>query len=59
MESAHAVAVITEWDEFKGYNWQEIYDKMKKPAFLFDGRNLLNHSELRKLGFKTYAIGRS
>ncbi len=59
MENAHAVAVITEWDEFKGYDWKMVYDKMKKPAFIFDGRNLLNHVSLRNLGFKTYAIGRS
>jgi UDPglucose 6-dehydrogenase len=58
MESAHAVAVITEWDEFAEYDWQRIYDNMKKPSFLFDGRNLLNHSALRNIGFKTYAIGR-
>lgn len=55
---AHAIAVLTEWDEFKTYNWQEIYDKMKKPAFLFDGRNILDHNQLRKIGFQTYQIGK-
>ncbi|HCT94583.1 MAG: UDP-glucose 6-dehydrogenase [Bacteroidetes bacterium GWE2_39_28] len=58
MESAHAVAVITEWDEFIDYDWQRIYNNMKKPSFLFDGRNLLNHAMLQTIGFKTYAIGR-
>lgn len=55
---AHAVAILTEWDEFKTYNWQSIYNKMKKPAFLFDGRNILNHKELRDIGFHTYQIGK-
>lgn len=58
MENAHAVAVITEWDEFTEYDWQRVYDNMTKPSFLFDGRNLLNHSMLRNIGFKTYQIGR-
>ncbi len=55
---AHAIAVITEWDEFKTLDWQNIYDNMKKPAFLFDGRNILDHDGLRKIGFNVYAIGK-
>ena len=56
-ENAHAIAVLTEWDEFKTYNWQKIYDNMLKPAFVFDGRNLLNKEELEKIGFVYQAIG--
>jgi UDPglucose 6-dehydrogenase len=55
---AHAIAVITEWDEFKTYDWQKIYDSMQKPAFLFDGRNLLDHNKLAEIGFKVKAIGK-
>ena len=40
-KGAHAIALLTEWDEFKKYDWQKIYDQMQKPAFIFDGRNLL------------------
>jgi len=54
---AHAVAVLTEWDEFKTYDWQKIYSDMYKPAFVFDGRNVLNKKELRRLGFSAYSIG--
>ncbi len=57
-ENAHAIAVITEWDEFADYDWKRIYDNMKKPAFLFDGRNILNHKKLKEIGFKVYAIGK-
>lgn len=54
---AHAVAVLTEWDEFKTYDWQKIYDNMYKPAFVFDGRNVLNRKELTEKGLVVYTIG--
>lgn len=56
-DDAHAIAVLTEWDEFKVYDWQAIKEQMKKPAFVFDGRKLLDRSQLEALGFKYYAIG--
>lgn len=55
---AHAICVLTEWDEFKEYDYQKIYDQMQKPAFLFDGRNILDHDKLRKIGFVVYALDR-
>jgi UDPglucose 6-dehydrogenase len=54
---AHAIAVLTEWDEFKDYDWAKIKDNMQKPAFIFDGRKLLNRTMLEELGFVYYAIG--
>jgi len=56
---AHAVAIITEWDEFRELDWERIYKEMKKPAFLFDGRNILDHQKLIETGFKVKAIGKS
>lgn len=56
-KKAHAVAVLTEWDEFVEYDWQKIYDAMEKPAFVFDGRNILNESEMKAIGFVYQAIG--
>ena len=58
-KDAHAVAILTEWDEFKDYDWQKIYNNMKKPAFVFDGRNILDGEKLEKIGFKLYQIGKS
>tara|TARA_B100000795_G_C22804471_1_gene443955 strand:- start:4574 stop:6004 length:1431 start_codon:yes stop_codon:yes gene_type:complete len=58
LEEAHAIAVLTEWDEFKTYNWQKIYDKMLKPAFVFDGRNIIEKDTLEKIGFSLYTIGK-
>eukprot|EP00814_Leptocylindrus_danicus_P022178 CAMPEP_0116045224 /NCGR_PEP_ID=MMETSP0321-20121206/27486_1 /TAXON_ID=163516 /ORGANISM="Leptocylindrus danicus var. danicus, Strain B650" /LENGTH=448 /DNA_ID=CAMNT_0003526507 /DNA_START=428 /DNA_END=1771 /DNA_ORIENTATION=- len=57
-EGSHAFAVLTEWDEFKTYDFQRIYESMAKPAFVFDGRNLLDHEKLREIGFEVYAIGK-
>lgn len=56
-KNAHAIAVLTEWDEFKEYDWQKIYDNMLKPAFVFDGRNILDKATLEKIGFKYQGIG--
>ena len=56
-QESHAIAVLTEWDEFKTYDWQKIYDSMLKPAFVFDGRNILNKTELESIGFIYQAIG--
>ncbi|WP_423128328.1 nucleotide sugar dehydrogenase [Gaoshiqia sp. Z1-71] len=57
-EKAHAVAILTEWDEFKTYDWQKLYDRMFKPAFIFDGRNILNRPALTEIGFEVKSIGK-
>ncbi|MFT6864655.1 MAG: UDPglucose 6-dehydrogenase [Akkermansiaceae bacterium] len=57
-ESAHALAVLTEWDEFKDLDFQSIYEKMLKPAFVFDGRNILDLEALRQIGFVTHGVGK-
>jgi len=56
-KGAHAIAVLTEWDEFKDYDWERIYDGMLKPAKIFDGRNLLDADKLRSIGFIVQSIG--
>ena len=56
-KDAHAVAILTEWDEFKELDWKAVYDDMLKPAFLFDGRRLLDKTELKKVGFEVFVIG--
>ena len=57
-KDAHAIAILTEWDEFKEYDWEKIYENMMKPAFVFDGRNILDREKLKNLGFKFYALGK-
>ncbi len=58
IKDAHAIAILTDWDEFKIYDWEKIYFSMKKPAFIFDGRNILDKIFLNKIGFNTYTIGK-
>lgn len=57
-DGAHAFAVLTEWDEFKTLDFERIYKGMAKPAFVFDGRNILDHAKLREIGFEVHAIGK-
>ena len=58
VQDAHAVVVLTEWDEFKTYDYADFHKKMLKPAFLFDGRNMLKHTELESIGFEVHTLGK-
>jgi UDPglucose 6-dehydrogenase len=57
-KDAHAIAVLTEWSHFTELDYEAIFESMVKPAFIFDGRNLLDHKKLYAIGFNVYAIGR-
>ncbi len=57
-EGADAVAVMTEWDLYRDLDYERIYASMAKPAFLFDGRNILDHKKLFDIGFNVYPIGK-
>lgn len=56
---AHALTVITEWDVFQTQDFETIYSQMEKPAFVFDGRKILNHNHLQSIGFTAYEIGKA
>ena len=56
--NAHAIVILTEWDEFKTYNYIDIKNQMLEPAFIFDGRNVLNPAEMHQIGFQYYGIGK-
>ncbi|MEC7063677.1 MAG: nucleotide sugar dehydrogenase [Bacteroidota bacterium] len=58
INNSHAIAILTEWDEFEAYDWEKIYKKVFKPAFIFDGRNILNHNKLTLIGFDVFSIGK-
>lgn len=57
-QGAHAIAVVTEWDEFKTLDYQKIFAGMHQPAFVFDGRNILDLAKLRQIGFRASGIGK-
>jgi UDPglucose 6-dehydrogenase len=57
-QGAHAIAILTEWPQFVELDYQAIYETMTQPAFVFDGRNILDHAKLHEIGFNVYAIGK-
>jgi UDPglucose 6-dehydrogenase len=57
-EGAHALAIATEWDEFKQLDYTRIYAAMAKPASIFDGRNITDLAALKAIGFRVYGIGK-
>ena len=58
-QNANAILILTEWDEFKQIDFTKAFEVMKKPAWIFDGRNILDHKELKTIGFEVKAIGKS
>jgi UDPglucose 6-dehydrogenase len=57
-QDAHAIAILTEWPQFAKLDYQAIHETMIQPAFIFDGRNILDHKKLHEIGFNVYAIGK-
>ena len=58
-KGAHAVALLTEWKEYQTLDYRRVFDGMVQPAFLFDGRNHLDHQRLHEMGFNVYSIGKA
>ena len=58
VKGAHAIALMTDWKEFASYDYEKIFSLMEKPAFIFDGRNLLDHKKLFELGFNVFPLGK-
>ncbi|MCP4576411.1 MAG: nucleotide sugar dehydrogenase, partial [Deltaproteobacteria bacterium] len=53
-----AIALMTEWSLYKELDYEKIYRHMVKPAFVFDGRNILDHHALHEIGFNVFPIGK-
>jgi UDPglucose 6-dehydrogenase len=58
VKGCQAIAVITEWDLYRGLDYKRIYGQMMKPAFIFDGRNILDHRRCHEIGFNVYPVGK-
>jgi UDPglucose 6-dehydrogenase len=58
-KGAHAIAVLTEWDTYKNLDYGRLFKSMVQPAFIFDGRNILDHKKLYEIGFNVFAIGKA
>ena len=50
------MVIATEWKEFKEIDWEKVYAGMNKPAFVFDGRLLVDAEKLTKIGFKVRVV---
>jgi UDPglucose 6-dehydrogenase len=57
-EGCHAIAILTEWDIYRNLDFQKIFKTMIQPAFIFDGRNVLDHRRCFSIGFNVYPIGK-
>ncbi len=57
-KNSHAIGILTEWDQFTEFDWNRIYNNMNKPAFIFDGRNILDRKTMEKIGFTYKGIGK-
>ena len=57
-EEAHAIAILTEWEIYRNLDYERIFKSMVKPAFIFDGRNILDHRRLFDMGFNVFGIGK-
>ena len=57
-DQAHALATLTEWDEFRELDLERTHSLMLKPAFVFDGRAILPLAKLKALGFEPFMIGK-
>lgn len=57
-KDSHAIAIVTEWDEFIDYDWNLIFEKSIKPANIFDGRNILEKNKIQSIGFNYFGTGK-
>ena len=58
-DGAHALALVTQWDEYRELDYEKIHQTMAEPAFIFDGRNHLDHDKLYEIGFNVFPLGKS
>ena len=57
-KKSHAIAILTEWDEFKEIDYNKIYSFMQKPSYIFDGRKIMNEKQIKEIGFNYFEIGK-
>ena len=57
-KGCHAIAIMTEWNLYRDLDFEKIYKSMIKPAFIFDGRNIVDHKKLYEIGFNVFPTGK-
>ena len=58
IDKTNIIGILTDWDEFRDYDWNKIFEKMSKPAYVYDGRNILDREKLESIGFNYVGLGR-
>ena len=58
-KDCHAIAIMTEWELYKSLDYEKINERMEKPAFIFDGRNIINREKCHQIGFNVFSIGKA
>ena len=55
--NADAILILTDWDEYKNLDLQSLSNKMRKPAWLFDTRSVINNNLVKETDLKFWQIG--
>lgn len=58
VKETHSIVILTEWDEFKDYKYEDFFRLMEKPSYLFDGRNLLDEKKMVEIGYRYQRVGK-
>ena len=56
-DEAHAVLMLTEWDEYKNIDWEDVSKRMVQPAWVFDSRSIIEPSKIRNTKLNLWRVG--
>jgi UDPglucose 6-dehydrogenase len=57
-DNCHALVIMTDWNLYRKLDYGKIYQSMVKPAFIFDGRNIVDQQKCFEIGFNVFQIGK-
>ena len=57
VEGADAVVLLTEWSQYKSLDWQDLSRRMRRPAWVFDSRTIVNPDQVRSAGLRLWCVG--
>ena len=56
-DNADALVIITEWNEYREIDWEDISKRMRPPAWVFDTRSVVNLNDIKKTTLNIWSIG--
>lgn len=57
VEGADAVVLLTEWSQYKSLDWQDLSRRMRRPAWVFDSRTIVDPDQVRSAGLRLWCVG--